>query len=290
MKSNKDELKEKLRERAFDCGMDYFGVSPAKRFANIIEGHRPNDLLPSAKNVIVLGFRIPTGAIRANNRAFEGLRHGIFSYVNFGYNKVNEWLDHAALSLVRYLEQEHDYVSYPIPSGGPRDEYLMMGAMSNRFAAVCAGLGQFGWSGFVLTPKDGPRVRWVSIITEAELEGDPLYEDRELCKGDACRKCVKACPVDALSMDDKILVGIDDLRTAYSARNKALCRCATKGLVKGTPGRLQADVPLNLNTMEKWLELSKKDDPWQRMEITRGIYCHRCMIECPVGKSSIQKG
>jgi len=45
---------------------------------------KPIDLLPSARSVIVLGLRIPSGAIRANDRAFERLRHAIYSYVNFG--------------------------------------------------------------------------------------------------------------------------------------------------------------------------------------------------------------
>lgn len=277
------DIKSELEDIAFVNDMDYFGVSSCDRFACIPEGYRPNDLLPGAKSVLVLGYRIPEGAITANNRAYEGLRHAIFSYVNFGYNKVNERLDHGALAIVRYIDKKYTMKSYPIPSGGPRDEYLMMGAMSNRYAAVCAGLGVFGWSGFVLTPQDGPRVRWVTIATEAEIEPDPIYSGPELCKGESCRRCVEVCPVAALSRDDKIQVKIGDFTSAYAYRNKPLCRCATKGLVKGTPGRLQAAVPEGLNTVEQWLSLNKKDDPWQRMEITRGIYCHRCLTMCPVG-------
>ncbi len=278
-------IKKKLVEIGLENSMDYCGFSSIDRFDNLPEGHRPAELLPGAKSVIVLGMRIPNGAIKANDRAYEGLRHAIFSYVNFGYNRVNDMLDYAALAVVRYLENKHKFKAYPIPAGGPRDEYLMMGAMSNRYAAVCAGLGEFGWSGFALTLQDGPRVRWVTVITQMEIEPDPLYSGPKLCKGSACRKCVDICPVGALSKDDAVSVKMGEYNSSYSMRNKPLCRCATKGLVKGTPGRLQAEVPSGLNTVEEWYELNKKDDPWQRMEISRGIYCHRCMTICPVGKT-----
>jgi len=276
-------IKSELRELALSNDMTYFGVAPVDRFANLSEGHRPNDLLPGAKSVISLGIRIPDTAIEANNRAYEGLRQAIFSYVVYGYNKLNDKLDGAALRAVLYIEKNYRYKAYAIPSGIPRDEYLMMSAMSNRYAAVCAGLGEFGWSGHVLTPQDGPRVRWVTVITEADIEPDPLYKGPKLCDHSICNKCVESCPVGALSQDEAVQVKIADYESSYALRNKPLCRCATYGLVKGTPGRLQADVPTDLKTVEEWASLNKKDNAWQRMEITHGNYCNRCLVVCPVG-------
>ena len=149
-------LKQELQELALANGMKYFGVASVDRFANMPEGHRPGDLLPGAKSVLVMGMVIPDGAIKGNLRAFEGLRHAIFSYVVYGYNKINDQLDWAALQAIFHIEKKHKHTAYGIPASKPRDEELFMGAMSNRYAAVCAGLGEFGWSGFVLTPEDGP--------------------------------------------------------------------------------------------------------------------------------------
>jgi epoxyqueuosine reductase len=227
---------------------------------------------------------IPEGAIQGNRKAYEGLRHAIFTYVVYGYNKINDQLDWAALQAIFHLEKKHKQKAYGIPASKPRDEKLFMGAMSNRYAAVCAGLGEFGWSGFVLTPQDGPRVRWISVITEASMEPDPLYMGPKLCDPGKCHICVEACPAGALSRDKGVEVQIQDYRTFYSLRQKPLCRCATDGLVKGTPGRLQADIPAKMETMDDWLGLSRKDSPWQRMEITHGNYCHRCMVMCPAGR------
>ena len=35
--------------------------------------------------------------------------------------------------------------------------------------------------------------------------------------------------------------------------------------------------------MEDWYQLTKKDDPWQRMEFNHDNYCLRCMTQCPIG-------
>ena len=277
-------IKEELKRFCREMGIDYVGVASVDRLANLPEGHRPGDLLPEAKSVVVLGIKLPKAVIALHKRVFKGeaARHHYFSYSRFGYRKINEDLDTAALHLVDYIEKKYEKVAYPIPSSEPMDEELQMAAMSNRYAAVCAGLGQMGWSGLVITPKDGPRVRWISVVTQLELEPDPLYTEK-LCDPGKCRICVKVCPVGALSSSEQIDVQIGDFKTAYSKRNKPLCRCATNGLVKGTPGRLQADIPEKMETMEDWYNFTKKDDPWQRMEFNHGNYCQRCMIECPVG-------
>jgi epoxyqueuosine reductase QueG len=159
-----------------------------------------------------------------------------------------------------------------------------MSAMSNRYAAVCAGLGEFGWSGFVVTPQDGPRVRWVAIISELELEPDPLYQGDKLCHPETCKKCVEICPAAALSADEETPVEIDGIKMEYAQRNKIKCRCATAGLIKGTPGRMQADLPEELKDMAEWNAFSRKDSPWQRMEFSHANYCQRCMVVCPIGR------
>ena len=40
---------------------------------------------------------------------------------------------------------------------------------SNKLAAHLAGLGWIGKSCLLITPQVGPRVRWVSVLTEAPL-------------------------------------------------------------------------------------------------------------------------
>ena len=275
-------LRQQLEAIAHENSADYFGVSPASRLKNLPEGHRPNDLLPNAKSVIVLGIRIPQGAVTAHRQAMEGRRNQILSFTAYGVRKPNDILNTAAFRVTTAIEKLTGQIAMPIPAGEPRDEELYMGVLSNRYAAVCAGLAQFVYSGFAATKEDGPRVRWVSIVTETELPYDPLDTGPRLCVPSICHICVDVCPVNTLSATETVQVCIDDYKTSYAARNKALCRCAIQGLVKGTPGRLQEDVP-DVKTMEDWLQFNKTDDPWQRMEFNHGNYCLRCMMDCPIG-------
>lgn len=63
---------------------------------------------------------------------------------------------------------------------------------SHKHAAVRAGLGEFGLSNLVITPEFGPRVRFVSVITDADIEPTPLLEDK-VCLGESCGLCLRHC-------------------------------------------------------------------------------------------------
>lgn len=277
-------LKERLRQTAQKNGAKYFGVSPAARLDNMPDGHRPGQLLPGAKSVIVMGMRVPDSAIRASDRAFEGLRHAIFSYIAFGDNIIDERLDWAAMECIVQLENLTGGAALGIPAGRPKNVEKQMQLMSNRSAAVCAGLGEMGFSGFVLTPNDGARVRFVSVITDVELEPDELYSGPKLCRYPECTACVDICPAGALSTEKLVDFCIGDMKTQYAHRDKPRCRAALDGLIKGTPGRLQADMPEQMDTIEDWYKLYRRNDPWQRMEQNHGNFCRRCMTVCPVGQ------
>jgi hypothetical protein len=65
-------------------------------------------------------MRISDAAIRANQKAFEGLRHSIFSYIVFGHNMVIDRLDQAAMQCIFHLEQETGGARQGIPAGRPK--------------------------------------------------------------------------------------------------------------------------------------------------------------------------
>jgi hypothetical protein len=79
------------------------------------------------------------------------------------------------------------------------------GPFSHRHAATRAGLGEFGYSNLVLTREFGPRQRFNSIVTNAELAPDPLISE-PICLREACRLCQKACSMDCITRRDDPLV------------------------------------------------------------------------------------
>ncbi|MCX8032545.1 MAG: hypothetical protein N3B14_03995 [Thermoleophilia bacterium] len=277
------DLTQELKEYAKDkLEVDLVGIAPAERLSGAPEGHRPTDLLPGAKSVVVMAVRLSWGAIQAIYRAAEdGLRHAQCIYGTHGYALTpNYHLKFAAYRLARFLERR-GHVAAPLPSGPGAG-----GApFSHRHAAVAAGLGEFGWSGLVLTPEFGPRQRFVSVLTRADLVPDPLYAGPPLC--DRCDLCIKMCPVGAIPADEMRSVDLDGRRYEYAKVHYPKCRVGSEGLTTKCLGL--KDLPLPEDpTWEDVDKAREQIDKRQLQEVILPVdratwYCGRCLAYCPVG-------
>lgn len=91
---------------------------------------------------------------------------------------------------MRHYKRGRDQLIAQIP------ELCLQSDMAKTEIAHLAGLGGIGKSCLLITPKAGPRVRWVTVRTDSPLQptGQPL---EERC-GD-CQKRVEICPVGASS-------------------------------------------------------------------------------------------
>ncbi|MDP2936561.1 MAG: hypothetical protein Q8O86_08735 [Dehalococcoidia bacterium] len=280
------DLTQKTRDFALQWDADLVGIAPVDRFENAPPGRRPQDLLPAARSVVAIGVVINKGVMNANRIAFHGLRHAIFPYMVYGYTQINDQLTAIAHHLSRMLERE-GHVTLPIPPSSPADGLTSMAAFSNRHASVAAGLGQFGWNALLITPQVGSRLRLVSLITEADLRPDPLSTGEPICDVEKCRyACVRVCPTGALSIDKGAEFNIGGHEFRYGITDKWKCKLGVGGIAKGAMGVTQLPVP-NEMTPELFLELSRKEDVWQRAEyaaLGRTSYCGRCIEACPVGR------
>jgi epoxyqueuosine reductase QueG len=111
----------------------------------------------------------------------------------YHYNVINARLDDLALRTSNLL-QTKGHAAYPIPASQRQGRDHLQSIFSHRMAARLAGLGWIGKSCCLITPQAGPRVRLVTVLTDADLAaGRPLTED---C-GD-CRACALACPANAI--------------------------------------------------------------------------------------------
>ena len=77
---------------------------------------------------------------------------------------------------------------------------------SHKHAAYLAGMGSFGHNNVILTPQYGPRVRFTSIFTTAEIPPDPI-KIKDLCI--KCLRCVKNCPVGAIPLKGEFPPPVD---------------------------------------------------------------------------------
>lgn len=190
---------EAVKEFALSHGADLCGVANIERFKDAPADRNPMNIFPEARSVVVLGRRILRGGWR-------GIEEGTYwpSYTHFDYSGLlNTFFlplplyetgcfieDHGWEAVTTYAgcPELQDPQERPRRPGGVPPEVTL----STRIAAMAAGLGEIGWSKAFLSKKFGPRQRLWLLITDAELDPDPLVEPGSLC--DKCMKCVEGCP------------------------------------------------------------------------------------------------
>jgi len=211
-----------VKDMAKDWGADIVGIASVDRFEGAPPGHGPLDLMPESKSVIVAGIRIPYPVVEYDkyhlkmtemppDLAIETICENF--YMLMGHYNIDTMLNTMALRLANKLEINWGFRALPTPNTiktGLGNPVLRagFGFFSQRHAATRAGLGEFGFNNIIVTPEFGPRVRFVSVITEAELEPDPLVTEkiclREKCGGKDSPKCWQRCTPHALQLIDGI--------------------------------------------------------------------------------------
>ena len=153
---------------------------------------RPGAILPKARSVIVIGFPVHLPAIESAPSI----------WYREEYKTLNRLIDQYTWKFAEFLCST-GYSSVSVPRDGYGSIRVLqenpVAFFSHRHAAVLAGLGSFGRNNMVLTTEWGPRVRFGTVLSTADIEPDPLFPS-SLCI--RCNACVHACPVSALSADD----------------------------------------------------------------------------------------
>ena len=191
-------------EFARGAGADLFGIAPVTRFDELPAGKHPRAIFPETRSVIVLGRRIPRGALR-------GVEEGtnFTNYILYGV----DWLDNRFTSLttirVAELLEDRGWEAVPLPNlppqapamgvavrpGAPEPNVLL----DHDDAAVRAGVGEIGWCDCLLTPRFGTRQRIQVILTDAELEPSPLLDGTLSPSAEDCRRL---CPLGAFGEEE----------------------------------------------------------------------------------------
>jgi epoxyqueuosine reductase len=252
-------ITEKTKLAALENGADLIGVLDVENLPEHSE--RIERMLPGAKSVIVIAAR----------HSLASLQSGANELAQFDTIHTYNESARAAHAAARFLESQ-GFLSAGVPAFIPLDMNEpgkgMKGEICWRRAGVRAGLGSYGETGALVTKEYGQAVRLCGVVTTAELSPDsPLKED--VC--DHCMRCIKACPVDALSGQGKInkkLCGDHIFRFGFRYFQNVV-----ESLVDKPSEELREIV--------KGIGLRQL---WQTFMTGNYYYCFKCLTQCPASK------
>ena len=279
-------LTQDVRALALAEGADLVGAAPVDRFQEAPRMTHPRGILPDAKAVVVIAIKYPDAAIDGWGKAPA---ESMFFYQSVQVSMTATVMPMITFKLYRFLEKA-GYLALPVAPSGfyrYRDYKEIQGGFiadfSHRHAAVAAGLGEFGRQGLLLTPQFGVRQRMASVITNAPLQGDPLYNGNSLCDG--CEVCLKACPVNAFHKTEQHSAPIGERTFTYAKVDKWRCAWVEQlGMVgEGGPkyeGYTTDLYPPSPVTREDYLKAMGQRDPFQATCGWGTISCGRCLHAC----------
>jgi len=250
-----EKLTEEVKNYARKLGADLVGIAPVERFKNAPLKMSPKGLFPESKSVIVVGIHHLDCAVELGGFPTP---HDMGPYRTQS-SAMNPTLDNISFKIGRFLE-DRGYKTMPVAVTNmwryrPYKDLDVSFApdLAHRYAAVAAGLGEIGWNGLFLSPEFGPRQRLTSIITEAELVPDPMYEGEKLC--DRCMECVRHCPTEAFGKEVKKInkIEIGGRIFEFPDTNKWRCAWAENfGLNLSLPIPEKVDEEVILENLEKY--------------------------------------
>ncbi len=227
--------KEEVKQLAKSLGADLVGITSMDRFDGAPKQMDPRYIMPEAKSMIVMGFRVMRGSLR-------GVEEGTFfsNYSAMGYGGLTYiYMPMTVINLCKHIEDEgyeaipighqSDWraidnegkikpnYSVPVEPGKPIPDIMV----HLRIAAYLAGLGEIGYSKMLITPEFGPRVRIGVVLTEMELEPDPIYNGPKLCN--KCMACVRECPGGCISETKTVKVNLAGHEVEWGDIDTKLC-------------------------------------------------------------------
>ncbi|MCK4663445.1 MAG: epoxyqueuosine reductase [Bacteroidales bacterium] len=183
--------KDKIKEVAFNNGVDLFGIASVERFDNAPKGFHPKDIYSKTESVIAFAIKLPTETLYADNPV-------PFTHVNT--------LAMQKMDMISYdISVELDKLGLKnilIPTDDPylfwdNDKQEGRAILSLRHVGYLAGLGNIGRNNLLINKDYGNMIQIGALLINEKFESDP-FADYEVCPPN-CRICLDNCPQNALT-------------------------------------------------------------------------------------------
>ena len=116
-------------------------------------------------------------------------------YLDEYYNshmKINKIADE-----ICKLIEDIEYNAIPVYVSGKNDKLNLKKRFSHKTTANLAGLGWIGRNALFITKKFGPRITWITILTDAPFETYSKPPLKQSCND--CTSCIDICPSNAIT-------------------------------------------------------------------------------------------
>jgi epoxyqueuosine reductase len=277
-----DPLTRTVKRKARALGAHLVGIAPIERLDGAPEDLHPRRLLPEAKSLISMAYRINRGVQQLHLRGTSPM-----PFSRFAGLEPRERLDDMALDLANFLE-DLGHISLPVPANLYYFQEKGIGEISHRHVAMAAGLGRLGRGGFLVTPEYGGAVQLVTVLTAAPLEPDPMREE-DPCRG-CPRPCVSVCPVQAIRPDRDRVMTMAGKEYRYGWLSYLRCQWGCGGMVMDGRFYGLSDLPMPALEDEadpervrtEFLLAGEKRFPWDRAYRAAFTYisCSKCYVAC----------
>ncbi len=155
----------------------------------------PRDLLPGAKTVVAWFIPFKPHIQKDNS----GGKRPSLSWGR-AYASTNDMINRAGGAMKEMIEDNGGDAALT-PATHNFDKKRLVSLWSHKHLGHLIGLGRYGANCQLITPS-GCSGRMGSLVTTLDLGDNPMVAADELClvkAGKKCGKCIKACPIDALS-------------------------------------------------------------------------------------------
>ena len=241
-----------VKKKALEMGADSVAIGNIERWEGAPLQMDPRQIMPECKSIIAMAFRVERGSLR-------GVEEGTYfsNYSAMGYGGITYlYMPMTVINLSKFIEDQ-GYEAIPmghqsdwraINNGGELWKNYSRPARPGqahpdimihlRIAAYLCGLGEIGFSKMFLSPQFGPRCRVGIVLTDVELEPDPIYDGPKLCN--RCMACIKACPGQCFNPEKTVKVNLAGHEVEWADIDIAKCNEAFRG---GKRSGVEQDMP-----------------------------------------------